>query len=67
MQSFCKYYGSKSLIKKATCFKNSVNPSCIGFIITSKYLSFQNSCTKETGYDNHYNYEKCAEAYSVPC
>ena len=35
MQSFCKPYGWKSLIKEPTHFKNPENPSCIDLIMTN--------------------------------
>ena len=45
---FCESYNLKSLIKVPACYKNSENPSCIDFILTSKYRNFQNSCVTET-------------------
>ena len=49
MNDFCNSYGSKSLIKVPTCFKNPENPSCIDLILTNNPLSFQNSGVIETG------------------
>ena len=49
MKDVCNSYGFKSLIKVPTCFKNPENPSCIGLILTSNTLRFQNPGVIETG------------------
>ena len=49
MSGFCDTFGLKSLIKDATCYKNSENPSSIDVILTNNRRSFQNSCVIETG------------------
>ena len=49
MKTFCSSYCLNSLIKQATCFKNSENPRCIDLILTNKTRSFQNTCVIETG------------------
>ena len=46
---FCDSYGFKSLIKNATCYNNTGNPSCIDLILTNNYNSFQNPGLIETG------------------
>ena len=49
VDSFCRSYSLKSLIKKPTCFKNPDYPTCIDLILTNRQKSFQNSTIKETG------------------
>ena len=49
MEEFSSIYGLKSLIKKPTCFKSKINPSCIDLILTNRVNCFQNSSTVETG------------------
>ena len=49
LKTFCKPYSFSSLIKQATCFKNSKNPSCIDLMLRNKPHSFQKKCVIETG------------------
>ena len=49
LKSLCDLYSFKNLIKEPTCFKNPVNPSCIGLMFTNSYGSFQNYRAIETG------------------
>ena len=49
MKNFCSSYNLRSMINKATCFKNPDKPSCIDLILTNCSRSFQNSCAIETG------------------
>ena len=52
LKEFCDLYGTKSLIKIPTCYKNSANLTCIDLMVTNSdesNQSFQNSCTIETG------------------
>ena len=54
MKIFCKTYKLRNLIKEATCFKNSENPTCIILPLTNKPLSFKNKYVIETGlFDFH--------------
>ena len=46
---FCDSYGFKNLIKNATCYNNTENPSCIDLILTNNYNNFQNPGLIETG------------------
>ena len=41
MESFCKSYRFKSLIKDPTSFKNPENPSCIDLILTNSFIVFK--------------------------
>ena len=49
MKDFCQIYGCKNIVKDKTCFKNSINPTCIGLIITNRPKSFQESEVIKTG------------------
>ena len=49
LKEFCNLYNLTSLINKATCYKNSNNPSCIDVILTNFPKNFQNSSVIETG------------------
>ena len=49
MIDFCDMYGLSNLIRKPTCYKNPIKPSCIDLILTNKEKSFQNSNVYETG------------------
>ena len=49
LKNFCDLCNFKNLIKEPTCFKNPVNPTCIDFMLTNSYRSFQNSGAIETG------------------
>ena len=49
VDSFCRSYSLKSLIRKPTCFKNPDYSTCIDLILTNRQKSFQNSTIKETG------------------
>ena len=49
MDDFCNLYSLKSLIKTPTCFKSTVNPSCIDLILTNRPHNFQQSTVLETG------------------
>ena len=52
VDSFCRSYSYKSLIKKSTCFKSPDNPTCIDLILTNSQKYFQNSTILETGLSN---------------
>ena len=43
------FYKFRSLVKEATCFNSSENPSRINIILTNKYPRFQRSRATETG------------------
>ena len=49
MKDFCQIYGCKNIVKDKTCFKNPINSTCIGLIITNRPKSFQESEVIETG------------------
>ena len=49
MNEFCCVDNLSSLVKKPTCFKNPIHPSCIDLILTNKSASFQNNMVAETG------------------
>ena len=49
MNEFCCVYNLSSLVKKPTCFKNPIHPSCFDLILTNKSASFQNNMVVETG------------------
>ena len=49
MSSFCHTFDFTSLIKEPARYKNADSPSRIDLILTSKPLSFQNTCAAETG------------------
>ena len=49
MTDFCEIYNLENLVKKPTCFKNPLNPSCIDLILTNKTRSFQDTIVVETG------------------
>ena len=49
LKKFCNLYGTKSLIRIPTCYKNLANPTCIDQMLTNSNRSFQISCTIETG------------------
>ena len=36
MKNFCQIYDCKNIVKDKTCFKNSINTTCIDFIITNR-------------------------------
>ena len=42
LTQFLYKYNAKKILKENTCFKNTLNPSCIDFFITNSPLSFQN-------------------------
>ena len=42
-------YNAKNIVKENTCFKNTLNSSCIGLFITNIPLSFQNTITISNG------------------
>ena len=44
MKAFCETHKFRSLLKKAICFRNPENPSCIDLILKNKHLRFQRSC-----------------------
>ena len=54
IKAFCETDKFCSLNKKATCFKNPENPSCIDLILTNKHLRFQWPCEIETGLPDFY-------------
>ena len=49
ISEFCNIYNFKNLMKEPTWFKNQVNSSCIGMILTNRYRCFQNTLNIETG------------------
>jgi hypothetical protein len=49
MKEFCNNYHLTNLIKKATCYKNPDNPSCIDLMLTNRSSIFQNSVVIESG------------------
>lgn len=49
MKDFCNSYDIHSLIKQATCYKNTENPTCIDMILTNVLLSFQSAWALDTG------------------
>ena len=48
MASFYETYELKSLINEPTCYKNSLNPSCIDLFLTNNTNSFQKTFVMET-------------------
>ena len=42
-------YNAKNIVKKITCFKNALNPSCSDLFITNNPLSFQNTIAVSNG------------------
>ena len=46
---FCSSYNLTSMVNEATCYKNSVKPTCIDLILTNCPGSFQDSCVLVTG------------------
>ena len=53
MKEFTETYNLNNLIEDPTCFKNPLNPSLIGLILTNR-SSFQNTQTIETGLSDHH-------------
>ena len=49
MENFCQIFDCKNIVKDKTCFKNSINLTCIDLIITNRPKSFQDSEVIETG------------------
>ena len=49
LEEFCNSNGLNSLIKKPTCFKNPVKPTCIDLILTNQPSCFQHNKVFETG------------------
>ena len=49
MENFCDTYDLENLIKEATCFKSTENPSSIDIMLTNKKQNFQHTRTVETG------------------
>ena len=49
MKNICQIYICKNIVKNKFCFKNPINPTCIGFIITNRLKSFQEREVIETG------------------
>ena len=49
LEEFLFEQNFKNLMKEPTCFKAVDNPSCIDLFLTNTSLSFQNTCTIETG------------------
>ena len=41
MESFCEFFGFKSVIKDPTCSKNQENPPCIDLILTTVLIAFK--------------------------
>ena len=46
---FCSLYNLKNLVHDHTCYKNSINPTCIDLMLTNQMTYFQNTRTIETG------------------
>ena len=55
MKSFCHIYSCENNVKNKICFKNPINPTCIGLTITNTTKSFQESEVIETGLSHFYN------------
>ena len=49
LNEFCQTYNLESIVNKPTCFKNSMNPSCIDLMLTNKQERFLKAKTFETG------------------
>ena len=45
---FCSLYNLKNLVHGPTCYKNSINPTCIDLVLTNRMTYFQNTRTIET-------------------
>ena len=54
LQSFCEMYDLENLIKQPTCYKNPLNPTSIGLILTNGSNNIHNSTTLETGLSDHH-------------
>ena len=46
---------AENIIKKYTCFKNALNPSCIDLFIKNTTLSFQNTIAISNRLSNFHN------------
>ena len=55
MTEFCEIYNLENLVNKPTCFKKTINPSCIDLILTNRKDSFQETIVLETGISDHLN------------
>ena len=40
MKNFCQIYDCRNVVKDKICFKNSINPTYIDLVITSRSKSF---------------------------
>ena len=49
MKNFCQIYDCRNIVKDKICFKNSINPTYIDLVITSRSKSFQESEVIEMG------------------
>ena len=49
LSQFLFEYNAKNIAKKSTCFKNTLNLSCIDLFITNNPLSFQNTTAVSDG------------------
>ena len=49
LSQFVYEYNAKNIVKKNTCFKNVLNPSCIDLFIKNSPLSFQNTISVSNG------------------
>ena len=49
LSQFLYEYNAKNIVKKSTCFKNVLNPSCIDLFITNSPLNFQNTIVFTNG------------------
>ena len=47
--SFCNFYEVKSIIDLSTCYKSSINPTCIDLFLTNSPNSFQITTVVKTG------------------
>ena len=49
MKEFCEIFNLKNLVKEPTCYKSTLNPTCIDLMITNRCHCFQNREAVETG------------------
>ena len=49
IDDFLDEFGAKNLVKDFTCFKSTINPSCIDLFLTNSSKSFQSTKTISTG------------------
>ena len=54
LSEFLQIYDAKNIVKDKTCFKSTVNPSCIDLFLTNKPRSFQNTTVLNIGISDHH-------------